>query len=98
MRVRNKPSLISLRCRFGGGNKNFIQKKGEKCKITNNKSITYKQCYIVQLVILNNNHSAIHLSYLFIISIIWVSVRKISMPLLYYLFSVDLKDVLMEFL
>ena len=29
-RVRNKPNFISLRYRFGNGNKNFIQKKGEK--------------------------------------------------------------------
>ena len=28
-RVRNKTSLLFLRSRFGGGNKNFIQKKGE---------------------------------------------------------------------
>ena len=27
--VLNKTSFISLRCRFGGGNKNFIQKKEE---------------------------------------------------------------------
>jgi len=27
--VRNKTSFISLRCWFGGGSKNFIQKKGE---------------------------------------------------------------------
>ena len=28
-RVRNKTSFVSLCCRFGGGNKNLIQKKGE---------------------------------------------------------------------
>ena len=29
-RVRNKTSFVSLRYRFGGVNKNFFQKKGEK--------------------------------------------------------------------
>ena len=28
--VQNKSSFVSLRCRFGGDNKNITQKKGEK--------------------------------------------------------------------
>ena len=30
LRVRNKTSFVSLRFRFGGGNINIIQKKGER--------------------------------------------------------------------
>ena len=40
-RVRNKTSIVSLRCKFGGGNKNFIQKIGEKI-------ITLLLCYLLK--------------------------------------------------